>query len=118
EHGDVAGIAELAVRHDLVVLSDEIYSEILYDGEHVSIAEFPDMAERTVILDGFSKTYAMTGWRLGYGIMPFELAPHVTRLVTNSVSCTATFVQRAGIAALEGPADDVTKMVEEFRRRR
>ncbi len=118
ERSDVAGIAELAVRHDLVVLSDEIYSEILYDGEHVSIAQFPGMAERTIILDGFSKTYAMTGWRLGYGIMPLELAPHITRLVTNSVSCTATFVQRAGIAALEGPMDDVQGMVEEFRRRR
>ena len=118
ERSDIAGIAELAVRHDLVVLSDEIYSEILYEGEHVSIAQFPGMAERTIILDGFSKTYAMTGWRLGYGIMPLDLAPHITRLVTNSVSCTATFVQRAGIAALEGPMDDVRSMVEEFRRRR
>ena len=118
ERADVAGIAELAVRHDLVVLSDEIYSEILYEGEHVSIAGFPGMAERTIILDGFSKTYAMTGWRLGYGIMPTDLAPQITRLVTNSVSCTATFVQKAGIAALEGPPDDVLSMVAEFRRRR
>lgn len=118
ERADVAGIAELAVRHDLVVLSDEIYSEILYDGEHVSIAGFPGMAERTIILDGFSKTYAMTGWRLGYGIMPSDLAPAITRLVTNSVSCTATFVQKAGVAALEGPPDDVLGMVAEFRRRR
>jgi aspartate aminotransferase len=117
-HDDLAGIAELAVRHGLVVLSDEIYNEILYEGEHVSIAAFPGMAERTIILDGFSKTYAMTGWRLGYGIMPLELAPHITRLVTNSVSCTATFIQRAGIAALEGPSDDVVSMVAEFRRRR
>lgn len=115
---DVASIAELAVKHDLIVLSDEIYSEILYEGEHVSIATFPGMAERTIILDGFSKTYAMTGWRLGYGIMPPDLVPHVTRLVTNSVSCTATFIQKAGVAALEGPMDDVTKMVEEFRVRR
>jgi len=115
---DVASIAELAVQHNLIVLSDEIYSEILYEGEHVSIATFPGMAERTIILDGFSKTYAMTGWRLGYGIMPPELVPHVTRLVTNSVSCTATFIQKAGVAALEGPMDDVTKMVEEFRVRR
>ena len=115
---DVASIAELAVKHNLIVLSDEIYSEILYEGEHVSIATFPGMAERTIILDGFSKTYAMNGWRLGYGIMPPELVPHVTRLVTNSVSCTATFIQKAGVAALEGPMDDVTKMVEEFRVRR
>ncbi|HLH73972.1 MAG TPA: pyridoxal phosphate-dependent aminotransferase [Chloroflexota bacterium] len=115
---DVASIAELAVRHNLTVLSDEIYSEILYEGEHVSIATFPGMAERTIILDGFSKTYAMTGWRLGYGIMPIELAPQITRLVTNSVSCTATFIQKAGIAALEGPMDKVTQMVEEFRVRR
>lgn len=118
ERGDVERIAELAVRHDLIVLSDEIYSEILYEGEHVSIATFPGMAERTIILDGFSKTFAMTGWRLGYGIMPFSLVPHIARLVTNSVSCTATFIQKAGIAALEGPMDDVTTMVEEFRRRR
>jgi aspartate aminotransferase len=118
QYSELAGIAELAVRHDLVVLSDEIYSEILYEGTHISIATFPGMAERTIILDGFSKTYAMTGWRLGYGIMPVELAPHITRLVTNSVSCTATAVQRAGIAALEGPQDDVRRMVEEFRRRR
>ncbi|HVC32019.1 MAG TPA: pyridoxal phosphate-dependent aminotransferase [Chloroflexota bacterium] len=118
ERADLAGIAELVVRHDLVVLSDEIYSEILYEGEHISIAGFPGMAERTIILDGFSKTYAMTGWRLGYGIMPPELAAPITRLVTNSVSCTATFVQRAGVAALEGPPDDVLSMVAEFRRRR
>ncbi|MGH2457776.1 MAG: pyridoxal phosphate-dependent aminotransferase [Chloroflexota bacterium] len=118
ERADLAGIAELALRHDLIVLSDEIYSEILYEGEHVSIAGFPGLAERTIILDGFSKTYAMTGWRLGYGIMPTDLAPAITRLVTNSVSCTATFVQKAGVAALEGPPDDVLAMVAEFRRRR
>jgi len=118
ERADLQRIAALAVEHDLVVLSDEIYSEILYEGEHVSIAEFPDMAERTIILDGFSKTYAMTGWRLGYGIMPTELVPSISRLVTNSVSCTATAVQRAGVAALAGPQDAVRGMVEEFRRRR
>ena len=118
ERSDLQRLAELAVQHDLVVLSDEIYSEILYEGEHVSIAEFPGLAERTIILDGFSKTYAMTGWRLGYGIMPTELVPSISRLVTNSVSCTATFVQRAGVAALDGPQDDVLSMVAEFRRRR
>jgi aspartate/methionine/tyrosine aminotransferase len=115
---DIQRISELAVRHDLLVLSDEIYSEILYEGEHVSPVIFPDMPERTIILDGFSKTYAMTGWRLGYGIMPSELVPHLSRLVTNSVSCTATFVQKGGVAALEGPQTDVREMVEEFRRRR
>lgn len=115
---DIRRISELATRHDVLVLSDEIYGEILYEGEHVSPVTFPDMTERTIILDGFSKSYAMTGWRLGYGIMPLELVPHVSRLVTNSVSCTATFVQKGGVAALEGPQDDVRTMVEEFRRRR
>lgn len=114
----LAEIARLAVTHDLVVLSDEIYSRILYEGEHVSIATFPGMAERTVILDGFSKTWAMTGWRIGYGIMPPELVAPMTRLAVNSVSCTAAFTQLAGIEALTGPQDDVERMVEEFRRRR
>ena len=118
DRGDLEEIARLAVEHDLVVLADEIYSEILYEGEHVSIATMPGMVERTVILDGFSKTYAMTGWRLGYGLMPDELAAAVNRLMVNSVSCTASAVQRAGIEALTGPQDDVRKMVEAFRRRR
>jgi aspartate/methionine/tyrosine aminotransferase len=117
-HADIQRIAELALRHDLVVMSDEIYCDILYEGEHVSIARFPGMAEHTVILDGFSKSYAMTGWRMGYGIMPTSLVPVISRLVTNSVSCTATFVQRAGIAALEGTQAPVHAMVEEFRHRR
>jgi aspartate/methionine/tyrosine aminotransferase len=115
---DIRRIAELAVQHDLVVMSDEIYCDILYEGEHVSIAGFPGMTQRTVILDGFSKSYAMTGWRMGYGIMPTSLVPAISRLVTNSVSCTATFVQRAGIAALEGSQAPVHAMVEEFRKRR
>jgi len=118
ERSDLEQIARLAVAHDLLVLSDEIYSEILYEGDHVSIATFPGLAERTVILDGFSKTYAMTGWRLGYGIMPTALVPAISRLVTNSVSCTATFVQYGGVAALTESQDDVRGMVEEFRRRR
>ena len=118
DRGDLAEIARLAVEHDLIVLADEIYSEILYEGEHVSIATMPGMAERTVILDGFSKTYAMTGWRLGYGLMPDKLAAAVNRLMVNSVSCTASAVQRAGIEALTGPQDDVRAMVEAFRRRR
>ena len=105
-------------REGLYVLADEIYKDILYSGEHHSIASFPGMMERTIILDGFSKSYAMTGWRLGYGIMPEELVPHVTRLAVNSVSCAASFSQRAALAALEGPQDEVLAMVAEFNRRR
>ncbi len=112
-------IADLVKQHDGVyVLADEIYKDILYTGEHHSIAAFPGMAERTIILDGFSKSYAMTGWRLGYGIMPEELVPHVTRLAVNSVSCAASFSQRAAIAALDGPQDGVRTMVSEFAQRR
>lgn len=115
---DLERIAELAVRHDFYVLSDEIYSHILYEGEHHSIASLPGMMERTIILDGFSKTYAMTGWRLGYGVFPPELAPHIVRLQVNSNSCAAAFTQWAGIAALTGPKEPVRKMVEAFRQRR
>jgi aspartate aminotransferase len=114
----VEGIAALARKHDFMVLSDEIYGRVLYEGRHVSIASLPGMAERTVVLDGFSKTYAMTGWRLGFGIMRKDLAAHIGRLQTNAVSCTASFTQRAGMAALSGPQDDAMAMVEEFRRRR
>jgi aspartate aminotransferase len=117
-HADLEAIAALAVEHDLFVLADEIYSEIIYDGDHYSIATFPGMAERTAILDGFSKTYAMTGWRLGYGVMPEDLAEQVSRLMVNSVSCTASLVQRAGIEALTGPQEAVRDMVDAFRRRR
>ena len=115
---DLAAIADVARKHDAVVLADEIYSEIIYEGEHHSITGFPGMPERTILLDGFSKTYAMTGWRLGYGVFPPELAPHITRLVTNSVSCTPAFTQWAGVEALTGPQDAPRRMVEEFRRRR
>ncbi len=115
---DLEEVARLAIANDIAVLSDEVYRRIIYEGEHYSIASLPGMVERTIILDGFSKTYAMTGWRLGYGIMPAELAPHIARLVTNSVSCTASFVQRAGIAAIEGPQQEPQRYVEEFRRRR
>ena len=115
---EIAAIAELAVRHDLTVLADEIYAEILYEGEHVSIATMPGMKERTIILDGFSKTYAMTGWRLGYGAMPADFAGLVAKLMVNSVSCTSMAVQRAGLEALTGPQDEVWTMVEAFRRRR
>jgi aspartate/methionine/tyrosine aminotransferase len=115
---EIDAIADLAIRHDLIVLADEIYSELLYDGEHVSIASLPGMAERTVILDGFSKTYAMTGWRLGYGLFPESLVEPITTLMVNSNSCTNVATQRAGIEALEGPQDAVGKFREAFRRRR
>jgi aspartate/methionine/tyrosine aminotransferase len=118
---DIAGIAEiLRGRPDVVVLSDEIYARLLYSGEFASIASErsfgPD--ERTIILDGFSKTYAMTGWRLGYGVMPEALAEQVTKLQVNSNSCTAAATQHAGLAALAGPQDAVDRMLEEFRARR
>ncbi len=114
----LAAIAELARQHDFVVLADEIYAGMVYDGESPSMATFPGMAERTVVVDGFSKTYAMTGWRLGFGIMPEPLAKHMAALMNNSNSCTATFVQKAGEAALLGPQGEVAAMVAEFRVRR
>lgn len=116
---DLEKIAEMAGENDLVVLADEIYKDMYYgDQEHVSITKFPGMRERTVILDGFSKSYAMTGWRLGYGVFPDFLVEPVTRLMTNSVSCTSVFSQMAAIAALEGPQDSVAAMMEEFTKRR
>lgn len=111
-------IAELARSHDLWVLSDEIYGRLVYDGEAPSIAALPGMAERTIIADGFSKTYAMTGWRLGFGIMPADLAANMDLLLTHSVGCTATFTQLAGLEAVLGPQDEVDRVVAEFRRRR
>lgn len=115
---DCAAVAELAQRHDLVVLSDEVYWAIRYGQEHVSVLDFDGMADRTVLLDGWSKTYAMTGWRLGFGVFPRDLVEPVTRLAINSVSCTSAFSQYAAIAALTGPQDGVREMVAEFRRRR
>lgn len=115
---DLKAIADLAVSNDLTVLSDEIYSRILYGKEHLSVTMFPGMKERTIILDGFSKTYSMTGWRAGYGIMEKTLAAMVTKLMVNSNSCTNSFVQRACIEALKGPQDAVDKMVAEFQKRR
>jgi aspartate/methionine/tyrosine aminotransferase len=115
---DVERLADILRKRDVMVLSDEIYSRIVYTGEPVSIASFPGMLEKTIILDGFSKTYSMTGWRLGYGVMPEWLADAVVKLMVNSNSCTASFTQRAGIAALEGPQDDVNTMVAEFQKRR
>ncbi len=115
---DLRAIADLAIERDLVVLSDEIYSRIVYDGEWRSIAALPGMAERTVVLDGFSKTWAMTGWRLGYAIVPPPFVPVFSRLMINTVSCTATFAQMAAVEALTGSQDAVDAMVEEFRARR
>ena len=112
------GLAELVLRHGLTVISDEIYSQHRYDEPHRTIAARPEMAERTVIVDGFSKTFAMTGWRLGYGVMPARIAERVTRLVINSCSCTATFVQDAGVAALTGPMEPVQAMCRTLRERR
>jgi len=117
--GDLKQIADLLRDRDVMVLSDEIYSRIHYgDKPPVSITSFPGMLEKTIILDGFSKTYAMTGWRMGYGVMPAWLVDAVNKLMVNSNSCTASFTQRAGIAALNGPQDCVDRMVAEFRRRR
>ncbi len=115
---DLEVVAEAAIKHDCWVLSDEIYSRIIYEGEHRSIASLPGMQERTIVLDGFSKTYAMTGWRLGYGAMPTDLAAWVTKLMVNSNSCSAAFTQMAGAAALTGDQSGVTTMVAEFKRRR
>ncbi len=112
-------IAALAIEHDLWVVSDEIYGRILYDGhQHVSIASLPGMAERTIILDGFSKTFAMTGWRLGYGVVPTSLIPTFAQLVINTISCAPTFAQVGAVQALVGPQDDVEAMVVEFKARR
>ena len=115
---DIQAIAEMVRDRDLIVLADEIYSRIYFDEAPLSITTFPGMLEKTILLDGFSKTYAMTGWRMGYGVMPEWLAQAVNKLMVNSNSCTASFTQRAGIAALTGPQDAVTAMVKEFRRRR
>jgi aspartate/methionine/tyrosine aminotransferase len=115
---DIRELAKILRDRDVIVLSDEIYGRIIYDGAPTSIAGMDGMLEKTIILDGFSKTYSMTGWRLGYGVMPKWLADAVVKLMVNSNSCTASFTQRAGIEALEGPQDAVDAMVAEFHRRR
>jgi aspartate/methionine/tyrosine aminotransferase len=115
---DLAKMAEMLRERDVLVLSDEIYSRICYGAGPSSIAQFDGMLDKTIILDGFSKTYSMTGWRLGYGVMPLWLVDAVDKLMVNSNSCTASFTQRAGLAALTGPQDAVDAMVAEFRRRR
>jgi len=105
-------------RDDVFVLSDEVYCQIIYEGKHQSIASISDMKEKTILLDGFSKTYAMTGWRLGYAAMRKDLAQKITQLMINSNSCTCAFTQMAGVEALRGPQNESKKMDEEFRRRR
>ena len=115
---DILDVADAIGNRNILVLSDEIYSRLIYEGEHFSIMSVPGFKERTILLDGFSKTYAMTGWRMGYGVMRPDLAAHITRLMTNSNSCTASFTQVAGIAALRGDQSSVEKMSDEFKRRR
>src|ERR1022692_3319008 len=118
ERREVEQVAEVIGDRNILVLSDEIYSRLLFEGEHFSIMSVPGMQERTILLDGFSKTYAMTGWRMGYGVMRPDLAAHITRLATNSTSCTASFTQIAGIEALRGDQSSVDEMCGEFKRRR
>ncbi len=118
EKSDLEAIAEVAIKNDIVVMSDEPYEKILYEGTHHSIAAVDGMRERTIILDCFSKTFAMTGWRLGYGVCNAELAAAIAKFETNCNSCTTSFVQRAGIAALQGPMDESDKMVAIFKERR
>jgi aspartate aminotransferase len=115
---DIFEVAEAIGDRNILILSDEIYSRLIYEGEHFSIMSVPGFKERTILLDGFSKTYAMTGWRLGYGVMRPDLAVHISRLVINSNSCTASFTQVAGIEALRGDQSSVEKMSAEFKRRR
>src|SRR6202163_4042138 len=115
---DISEMAEAIGHRNILMLSDEIYSRLIYEGEHFSIMSVPGFKERTILLDGFSKTYAMTGWRLGYGVMRPDLAEQISRLVTNSNSCTASFTQIAGIEALRGDQSSVKKRGAEFKRRR
>jgi aspartate aminotransferase len=115
---DIERIAAAIGDRNVMILSDEIYSRLIFEGEHHSIMSIDGMKDRTILLDGFSKTYAMTGWRMGYGVMPVDLATHVARLMTNSNSCTASFSQIAGVEALRGPQESVDKMCAEFKKRR
>ena len=115
---DMKGIAELADKHDAWILSDEVYSKMVYEGEHVSIYDYPEVKDRTILLEGHSKTYAMTGWRLGYGVMPTALAEQISKLQTNSNSCTASYTQMAGIEAITGDQTESRKMMAEFKARR
>ena len=117
-YDDLKAVAKIAIQNDIWVLSDEIYCNMVYEGKFQSITSIPEMKERTILIDGFSKTYAMTGWRLGFGVMRKELATHIARMETNIVSCPATFTQYAGIEALEGPQDGSLDMIKEFQKRR
>ena len=118
EKGDIDAIARAIGDRNVMVLSDEIYSRLIFEGEHHSIMSIDGMKERCILLDGFSKTYAMTGWRMGYGVMRADLAAHISRLMVNSNSCTASFTQVAGVEALRGSQESVTKMCAEFKKRR
>jgi aspartate/methionine/tyrosine aminotransferase len=118
ERTDIKGIARAIADRDIMVLSDEIYSRLIFEGAHYSITSVEGMKDRCILLDGFSKTYAMTGWRMGYGVMRADLAAQIARLMTNSNSCTASFTQVAGMEALRGPQDSVDRMCAEFKRRR
>jgi aspartate aminotransferase len=115
---DLEGIARAIGDRNIMILTDEIYSRLIFEGEHHSIMSLAGMKERCILLDGFSKTYAMTGWRMGYGVMRADLATHIARLMTNSNSCTASFTQVAGVEALRGPQDSVATMCAEFKQRR
>src|SRR5205814_8910014 len=118
EEEDIEAIADAIGDRDIMVLTDEIYSRLIFEGEHHSIMSIHGMQERTILLDGFSKTYAMTGWRMGYGAMRADLATHMTRLMTNSNSCTASFTQIAGIEAINGDQSSEDGMRDELHRRR
>jgi len=115
--GDIRRVADLAYKNNIAILTDEVYKDLYFEGGHNSVFDFDDMEKQTVILDGFSKSYAMTGWRLGYGIFPDELVEPISRLVTNSVSCTSAFSQKAAAAAILGPQDSVKMMLKEFQER-
>jgi len=115
---DLEGVAAVAMAHDLVVLTDEIYSRLIHEGEHYSLLQIDGMGDRTIVLDGLSKTYAMTGWRLGWGIVPAALVEPFERLIINTITCTAAYAQLAGVAALTGPQESVEAMMAEFQRRR
>ncbi|MBM4465030.1 MAG: pyridoxal phosphate-dependent aminotransferase [Chloroflexi bacterium] len=116
--GELEALGDIVLKHDLWILSDEIYSRLVYEDSFESIASVPGMSERTVLIDGFSKTYAMTGWRLGYSVTPRELTPHITKLVLNTLSCSVAFTQPAAVEALRGSQEPVHRMIETFRRRR
>ena len=115
---DLAEIADMVADWDIIIMTDEVYSRMVYDGKHSSILNFDGMKEKTILIEGFSKTYAMTGWRLGYGVMPKNVADMVSKFMVNSNSCTSSFTQRAGIAALNGSQEDSENMIAEFKKRK